>query len=73
MLQSRSSPVPSRRNGAYQLAKRRGMSPTVAKPGKALVNAHRKHELPDYVAGLLRPEAYEHPAEDLALHDTHIS
>jgi uncharacterized protein len=37
------------------------------------VNAHRKRELPDYVAGLLRPEAYDHPADDLAMQDTHIS
>ena len=29
--------------------------------------------LPPLVRGLLRPEAYQHPADDLRLHETHIS
>ena len=33
----------------------------------------RQEGLPAYVAGLLRPEAYDHPADDLALRDTHLS
>ena len=33
----------------------------------------QQDELPPYVGSLLRPEAYPHPADDLRLHETHIS
>src|SRR5687767_3388682 len=50
-----------------------------AKPGIApdgangSVEPDRPAVLPPYVAALLRPDAYPHPADDLRLHETHIS
>lgn len=32
-----------------------------------------RQTLPPYVAGLLRPEAYQHAADDMTLHETHLS
>jgi aminoglycoside phosphotransferase family enzyme len=39
-----------------------------------VARSSRRHAgLPAYVAGLLRPEAYDHPADELALRHTHLS
>src|SRR5438874_5589816 len=32
-----------------------------------------ERDLPPAVRGLLRPEAYSHPAKDIELHETHVS
>ena len=54
--------------------------PAVPAPETALAKGTSRGELvgtnasnPPFVAALLRPEAFQHPADDIELHETHIS
>lgn len=58
--------IPSRRRG---IRSSKARVPRFARDGGPVVLGAAESA----VAGLLRPEAYDHPADDLLLHETHVS